>query len=112
MATKKTKASTVNKEVLTEMVTCTLSVYRKLTEEAAKLPSLIIDVTSREGNVKPDIHPVVAAINSTAETLRRQLSESMVPPKSKASKGRGGADDEENDPLAKLISKVEQLNDD
>ena len=112
MATKKTKPSTVNKEVLTEMVTCTLSVYRKLTEEAAKLPSLIIDVTSREGNVKPDVHPVVAAINSTAETLRRQLSESMVTPKSKASKGRGGADDEENDPLAKLISKVEQLNDD
>ena len=100
----------INNEILTELATCTLDVYRKLVREAEALDSLIVPVTTREGNVKPEIHPIVSAIGQTAETIRRQLSEMLVTPKSKKTKGSGGATEE--DALSKLVSSLGNLSDD
>ena len=104
------KAVSINNEILTERATCTLDVYRKLVREANDLESLIVPVTTREGNVKPEVHPIVSAIGSTAETIRRQLSEMLVTPKSKKTKGGCGAPEE--DALSKLVSNLGSLSDD
>ena len=104
------RENSINNEILTELATCTLDVYRKLVREAEALESLIVPVTTREGNVKPEVHPIVGAIGQTAETIRRQLSEMLVTPKSKKAKGSGGAPNE--DALSKLVSNLGSLSDD
>lgn len=102
------EASPIDKAVLTELTRGTLRVYRKLLEEIEGMPSLIVKVTSREGNVKDEIHPIVHAVNQTGEMLRRNLSESMVTPKSKGSRS-GRVAESSADPLLAMMEKFNEL---
>ena len=111
MAKKKVEsASPIDRAVLTELTQGTLKVYRKLLEEMESMPSLIVKVTSREGNVKDEIHPIVHATNQTGEMLRRNLSESMVTPKSKGTRSGRVAESSE-DPILEMMKKFEELDD-
>lgn len=102
---------TIDKQIQIELAKGSLDVYRKLVAEAAKMPTLIVKVTSREGNTKDEIHPIVQAINQSAETLRRQLSELLVTPKSKGTRS-GRTADSTDDPLATLLEKINDISDD
>lgn len=103
----------ISKEIAEELAKGSLDIYRRLMKEADKVPDLIVPVVSREGNVKPEIHPIVNAIAQAAETLRRQLSELLVTPKSKKTGGRGsGGSTDADDPLSKLVEKINELDDD
>ena len=102
---------TIDKQIQIELAKGSLDVYRKLVAEADNLPSLIVKVTSREGNTKDEIHPIVQAINQSAETLRRQLSELLVTPKSKGTRS-GRSADSTDDPLATLLEKINDISDD
>lgn len=102
---------TIDKQIQIELAKGSLDVYRKLVAEADNLPSLIVKVTSREGNTKDEIHPIVQAINQSAETLRRQLSELLVTPKSKGTRS-GRTADSTDDPLATLLEKINDISDD
>ena len=106
MVRKATEA--IDKQIQIELAKGSLDVYRKLVAEADNLPSLIVKVTSREGNTKDEIHPIVQAINQSAETLRRQLSELLVTPKSKGTRS-GRTADTTDDPLATLMEKINQI---
>lgn len=109
MVRKATEA--IDKQIQIELAKGSLDVYRKLLKEVENLPSLIVDVTTREGNHKAEIHPIVTAINQSAETLRRQLSELLVTPKSKGTRS-GRTADTTDDPLATLMDKINGIGDD
>ncbi|MBQ2434599.1 MAG: hypothetical protein II269_00520 [Bacteroidaceae bacterium] len=109
MVRKATEA--IDKQIQIELAKGSLDVYRKLLKEVDKLPSLIVEITTREGNKKAEIHPIVTAINQSAETLRRQLSELLVTPKSKGTRS-GRTADTTDDPLATLLEKINDISDD
>lgn len=111
MAKKKVEsASHIDKAVLTELNQGILSIFRKLVNEIDSMGSLIVEVTSREGNKKYEIHPIVHAANQTGEMLRRGLSESMLTPKSKGTRSGRVAESSE-DPILEMMKKFEELDD-
>ncbi len=111
MAKKKVEsASPIDKAVQVELTQGSLAVYRKLLDEMGNMKSLIVEVTSREGNKKFEIHPIVHAINQSAETLRRNLSELLVTPKSKGTRSGRVAESSE-DPILEMMKKFEELDD-
>jgi hypothetical protein len=111
MAKKKVDGeSPIDKAVLTELNQGILLIYRKLLKEIESMGSLIVEVTSREGNKKFEIHPIVHAANQTGEMLRRGLSESMVTPKSKGTRSGRVAESSE-DPILEMMKKFEELDD-
>ena len=115
MAKKKVEsASPIDREVLTELNQGILLIYRKLLKEIESMDSLIVEVISREGNKKYEVHAIVNAANQTGEMLRRGLSEAVVTPKSKKTGGRRGAggSTDDDDPLSKLVEKINELDDD
>lgn len=103
-------ASPIDKAVLTELNQGILSIFRKLVNEIDSMGSLIVEVTSREGNKKYEIHPIVHAANQTGEMLRRGLSESMLTPKSKGTRSGRVAESSE-DPILEMMKKFEELED-
>lgn len=111
MAKKKVEsASPIDRAVLTELNQGILSIFRKLVNEIDSMGSLIVEVTSREGNKKYEIHPIVHAANQTGEMLRRGLSESMLTPKSKGTRSGRVAESSE-DPILEMMKKFEELDD-
>ena len=111
MAKKKVEVSPIDKAVLTELNQGILLIYRKLLREIESMDSLIVEVTSREGNKKYEIHPIVHATNQTGEMLRRGLSESMVTPKSKGTRSGRVAESSE-DPILAMMEKFNEMDDD
>lgn len=105
------KMETIDKQIQIELAKGSLYVYRRLIKEMQNVPSLIVEVTTREGNKKYEIHAVVNAANQSAETLRRQLSELLVTPKSKGTRS-GRTADSTDDPLATLMEKINGISDD
>ena len=111
MAKKKVEsASHIDRAVLTELNQGILLIYRKLLKEIESMDSLIVEVTSREGNKKYEIHAIVHAANQTGEMLRRGLSESMLTPKSKGTRSGRVAESSE-DPILEMMKKFEELDD-
>ena len=111
MAKKKVEsASPIDKAVLTELNQGILSIFRKLVKEIDSMDSLIVEVTSREGNKKFEVHAIVHAANQTGEMLRRGLSESMLTPKSKGTRS-GRVAERSEDPILEMMKKFEELDD-
>lgn len=109
MVRKATEA--IDKQIQIELAKGTLYVYRRIIAEMEKIPSLIVEVTTREGNKKYEIHAIVNAANQTCEVARRQLSELLLTPKSRGSRS-GRTPDSTDDPLATLLEKINDISDD
>lgn len=110
---KKRESTTIDKEIATELAMGSISIYRKLVAEAEKLDTLLVDVVSREGNHKTEVHAIVSAIAQMGEIVRKQLSELLVTPKSKKQGGRGGGGSvDADDPVNKLVERLSEIEDD
>lgn len=109
---KKKEGTAIDKKGLDELSDGSRWMYCKLLEEAKKLPSLLVKVISREGNEKWEMHPIVNAISQAAETYRRQLSEGLGTPKSKKTARNAGGGADGDDPMSKMLNKLEEMGDD
>lgn len=112
MAKKKKEGTGISKEIAEELAKGSLTIYRRLVKEADGLDTLLVRVVTREGNEKPEVHPIVNAIAQAAETLRRQLSELLVTPKSKKTSRNAGGGADGDDPLSKMVERLTELDDD
>ena len=105
---------TSDMDPLIELCAGSYAVWRKLQNELGELKSVTVVEVSREGNQRLAIHPLVAETSRAAETFRRQLSELLITPKAKTSNTRTRKEekDEKENPLAKMLDKIEKVGND